>query len=203
MSSEIKSWVVVSEPDLICRLMFTDNVKRLDVRALENFKYTKYGVSLSNSEINFCMAFAESFDKVQKSVCFYKLTAEKKSDKSFFVQKEDKPGCETPVEFWKSLKPFKEAIQWLISSSTLPIEILMDLCFLTTQISKDEMINRKWKHITSEYTPSRTSFLFYLGLVKPDEAQTRKIDIDSLDRFMYDDPILFDSLVQFLYINAD
>ena len=201
MSSEIKTWSIV-DGTTTCRLMFTDKVKRIDIRYKHQNKFTKNGVSLTPSEFKYCLAYANQFDKLPNNVFFYNLKLSKQSGTTFMIQKGDKPSIITSLEFWKIIAPYAVAMIYLISNADLPIEQLLDLSLLSTIMPKKDLLDRKWPESVIDYNPFK-SFLHHLGLLKSDQPNIRKIDTESLNRFLIEDSILFDSLVKFLYINRE
>ena len=198
ISEEIKTWPII-QGAVTCRMMITNSVKRIDLRCVSKGRFTKGGVSLTASELNYCMAFADNFNELPGMACFFNLKLWKEGRNCFSIQKGEKPQVITTLDFWKALKPLVPAMKYLISEQNLPLNQLLDLSLLSTLMPEKDLLNRKWPENVKDYNPYKSP-LQHLGFIKLDNSIVRKIDTESLNQFLIDDSILFDSLVKFMYI---
>ena len=197
-SKGIKTWSIIKGPTS-CRLMFTEKVRRVDIRFLDKGKFTKNGVSLTPSELEFCLDFVSKFKESPSEATFYNLTIEKDGKSAIRLMKHDKPYVITDLSFWKILEPIIPAIAYIIRNVDFSVYELLDLFLLSTMMPQKELLKRKWPDNVTDYNPSK-SFLHHLGLFDSEIPKTRKIDTASLNRFLIDESNLFDSLVKFMYI---
>ena len=199
MDNQFKTFTVVKGP-VVCRLMFTDKVRRVDIRAMDQGKFTKQGVSLTPSQLQFCSGYADGYNDDSGEAAFFSLQISRESKNSFRIKKDEKPDVITSCAFWKTLKPLIPAMIHIIASDPLPIDQLLDLHFLSTKLTVQELKRRKWVHIKAVDYKQKNCFLNELGVIVPEMYKDHQIDFESLNRFLKEEPILFDSLCKFMYI---
>lgn len=197
MENKIK-FFTIWRLNVALRLMFTDKVRRVDIRCLS--MVPRCGVSLTPSELKFCADYAEFYNDESTEALFYDLKIERDGSKTFKISKGSKPGIILSKGFFKIWKPWFPAMIYLISNKDLPIKQLLDLKYLSSKMSLQELKKRNWVEFKDdEYVP-KMCFLHDLGVIDLDLDKKSKIDWESIVSFCKDDSILFDSLCQFMYI---
>lgn len=197
-SSSWKNFTIVDAP-MSLGLSFSDKVKRIDIRFKKEGKFTKYGVSLTPSEMEFCASFARNFQESPSKASFYSLVLEKSGENGFRIKKKDKEVL-TNLLFWNQITPYIPAVKYLCLKDGINVETILDLYLCCQYLSKEEVLAKKWysnANIIKDNIDG--SFLVKLGFVQLNQYETRTIDTEEMDQFAEHLPETFASIVKMIF----
>ena len=190
------SWnsATLHENGLTLNLCFTESIKRIDIRYKNAGKFTKYGVSLTPSELNHCVEYAENFRKPPLVSVYYNLTIAKDGKSTFRITK-GRGNVITSLGFWEEIKALIPAAKYLCGSD-IEIERLLELYTLCKTRSKEKDLSGCWSCVVFQVEPE-TCFLYKLGLVdKVQFVGKFIIDLKKLEEFKENNPVVFNSFVE-------
>lgn len=189
-SSDWKTYTIVD--DIVAfSLCFNQSVKRIDIRLKRQGKFTRYGVSLTPSEVDHCVKFITG---VKNNPEFYHLSVEKAAGANFWLKK----GTQvlTTSSFWKKVSPFIPAAKYLCGDLKEKDQ-LFDLFIVSKSTDKNDLLEKKWAISTNP--KDCENILEILGL--RDNSGIRPIDFEALNKFADEKPEVFTSMVNLFYVN--